>query len=137
MSRFDVHIQFLQTYEGVEGDSASVSIATAVVSALEELPVRQEVAMTGSLSVRGEVLPIGGVNAKIEAAVDAGIQRVLIPHANVGDVMLDKRYKGKITIIPVRTLDEVIEHAMVGAGKSQLVERMRSSINRFENHEDA
>ena len=137
MSRFDVHIQFLQTYEGVEGDSASVSIATAVVSALEELPVRQEVAMTGSLSVRGEVLPIGGVNAKIEAAVDAGIQRVLIPHANVGDVMLDKRYEGKITIIPVRTLDEVIEHAMVGAGKSKLVERVRSSINRFENHEDA
>jgi len=114
MSRFDVHIQFLQTYEGVEGDSASVSIATAVVSALEELPVRQSIAMTGSLSVRGEVLPIGGVNAKIEAAIEAGIKRVLIPYANMGDVMLDKRNEGKVEIVPVKTLDEVIDLAMVG-----------------------
>lgn len=132
MSRFDVHIQFLQTHEGVEGDSASVSIATAVVSALEELPVRQEIAMTGSLSVRGEVLPIGGVNAKIEAAIEAGIEKVLIPSANVGDVMLDKRNAGKIEIIPVRTLDEVIDLAMVGAGKDELVELVKMSITRFE-----
>ncbi|KYK34200.1 MAG: ATP-dependent protease LonB [Theionarchaea archaeon] len=133
MSRFDVHIQFLQTYEGVEGDSASVSIATAVVSALEELPVRQSIAMTGSLSVRGEVLPIGGVNAKIEAAIEAGIKRVLIPYANMGDVMLDKRNEGKVEIVPVKTLDEVIDLAMVGQGKDELVERVRMSITRFEN----
>ena len=56
----DVHIQFIGTYEGVEGDSASISIATAVISALEDVPVDQSVAMTGSLSVRGEVLPVGG-----------------------------------------------------------------------------
>lgn len=133
MSRFDVHIQFLQTYEGVEGDSASVSIATAVVSALEELPVRQSIAMTGSLSVRGEVLPIGGVNAKIEAAIEAGIKRVLIPYANMGDVMLDKRNEGKVEIVPVKTLDEVIDLAMVGQGKDELVERVRMSITQFEN----
>ena len=132
MSKFDVHIQFLQTYEGVEGDSASVSIATAVVSALEELPVRQDIAMTGSLSVRGEVLPIGGVNAKIEAAIEAGIKKVLIPYANVGDVMLDRRNAGKVEIIPVRTLDEVIDLAMVGTGKDELVERVRRSINQFD-----
>jgi Lon-like ATP-dependent protease len=137
LSRFDVHIQFLQTHEGVEGDSASVSIATAVVSALEELPVKQNVAMTGSLSVRGEVLPIGGVNAKIEAAIEAGIEKVLIPYANVGDVMLDKRNEGKIEIVPVRTLDEVIKHAMVGAGKDELAERVRASINQYENHLEA
>jgi Lon-like ATP-dependent protease len=129
MSRYDVHIQFLQTYEGVEGDSASVSIATAVVSALEELPVRQDIAMTGSLSVRGEVLPIGGVNAKIEAAIEAGIKKVLIPLANLGDVMLDKRSKGKIEIVPVSTLDEVIDNAMVGEGKDGLVKRVKKSIN--------
>jgi Lon-like ATP-dependent protease len=132
MSKFDVHIQFLQTYEGVEGDSASISIATAVVSALEELPVRQDIAMTGSLSVRGEVLPIGGVNAKIEAAIEAGIKMVLIPYANVGDVMLDRRNAGKVKIIPVKTLDEVIDLAMVGAGKDELVERVRRSINQFD-----
>lgn len=134
MSQFDVHIQFLQTYEGVEGDSASISIATAVVSALEELPVRQDIAMTGSLSIRGEVLPIGGVNAKIEAAIEAGLKKVLIPAANVGDVMLDKRSAGKIEIVPVNTLDEVIVHAMVGEGRNTLVKRVRMSINQFENH---
>ncbi len=133
MSRYDVHIQFLQTYEGVEGDSASVSIATAVVSALEELPVRQDIAMTGSLSIRGEVLPIGGVNAKIEAAVEAGIKKVLIPFANMGDVILDKRSEGKINIIPVKTLDEVINYAMVGRGKDELVQRVRMSISQFDN----
>src|SRR5665648_146902 len=57
----DIHIQFIGTYEGVEGDSASVSIATAVISAIERIPVDQTVAMTGSLSVRGDVLPVGGV----------------------------------------------------------------------------
>lgn len=132
MSQYDVHIQFLQTYEGVEGDSASISIATAVVSALEELPVRQDIAMTGSLSVRGEVLPIGGVNAKIEAAIEAGIKQVLIPTANVGDVMLDKRNEGKIEIIPVESLDEVIDHAMVGEKKLELIKRVKRSIKGFE-----
>ncbi|MCK4614495.1 MAG: ATP-dependent protease LonB, partial [Thermoplasmata archaeon] len=66
ISNYDVHIQFVGTYEGVEGDSASISIATAVISALEEVPVKQNVAMTGSLSIRGQVLPVGGVSAKIE-----------------------------------------------------------------------
>ncbi len=134
MSRYDVHIQFLQTYEGVEGDSASVSIATAVVSALEELPVRQDIAMTGSLSIRGEVLPIGGVNEKIEAAIEAGIKQVLIPFANLGDVMLDRRSEDKIEIVPVKTLDEVIDYAMVGNGKEELVKRVKLSISQFENN---
>ncbi|MBU7031166.1 MAG: ATP-dependent protease LonB [Theionarchaea archaeon] len=136
LSRFDVHIQFLQTYRGVEGDSASVSIAAAVVSALEEMPIRQEIAMTGSLSVRGEVLPIGGVNPKIEAAIDAGIKKVLIPKANMGDVMLSKKDADKIEIIPVQTLDEVIAHAMVGEYKDELVERVRASITQFEKPKD-
>ena len=69
---YDIHVQFMQTYSGVEGDSASVSVAVCVMSALEGIPVRQDVAMTGSLSVRGAVLPVGGVTAKVKAAVDAG-----------------------------------------------------------------
>ncbi len=135
MSRYDVHIQFLQTYEGVEGDSASITIAAAVVSALEELPIRQDIAMTGSLSIRGEVLPIGGVNPKLEAAIEAGIKKVLIPYANLGDVMLERNNEGKIEIIPVKTLDEVIDHAMVGEKKDELVKRVRMSINNFSNKE--
>jgi Lon-like ATP-dependent protease len=135
MSRYDVHIQFLQTYRGVEGDSASIAIAAAVVSALEEMPIRQEIAMTGSLSVRGEVLPIGGVNPKIEAAIDAGIKKVLIPKANMGDVMLSKVDFEKIEITPVHTLDEVITHAMVGEYKDELVKKVRESITQFEKAE--
>jgi len=63
----DIYVQFLQTYEGVEGDSASIAVATSIISALHSVPIKQDFAMTGSLSVRGEVLPIGGVSAKVEA----------------------------------------------------------------------
>ena len=109
----DIHIQFIGTYMGVEGDSASVSVATAVVSAIEGIPVRQDVAMTGSLSVRGDVLPVGGVTYKIEAAVKAGIKTVLIPRMNMGDVLIEERYKSLVTIIPVDTIDDVLKVALV------------------------
>src|SRR2546425_1349545 len=72
ISNHDHHGQFVGSREGTEGDSASISVATAVISALEEVPVNQTVAMTGSLSVRGQVLPVGGVTAKIEAAAELG-----------------------------------------------------------------
>jgi Lon-like ATP-dependent protease len=120
----DVHIQFIGTYEGVEGDSASISIATAVISALEGIPVKQNVAMTGSLSVRGDVLPVGGVTQKIEAAAQAGIKTVLIPRSNMGDVLLDDSYKDKIEIIPVSTIGEVFEYAM-GGQKTKLIEKLK------------
>src|SRR3989338_6515397 len=82
IKEMDIYVQFLQTYEGVEGDSASIAVATAIISALEEVPIRQDTAMTGSLSVRGEVLPIGGVSAKVEAAIEAGIKRIIVPKSN-------------------------------------------------------
>ena len=120
----DVHIQFIGTYEGVEGDSASISIATAVISALEGVPVRQTIAMTGSLSVRGDVLPVGGVTQKIEAAVQAGIGTVLIPRSNLGDVLIDESFKDKVKIIPVSTIGEVFEYAMVGQ-RTRLIEKLK------------
>jgi Lon-like ATP-dependent protease len=125
ISKYDIHIQFLQTYEGVEGDSASVSVATSVVSALENIPVDQSLALTGSLSVRGDVLPVGGVTGKIEAAAQAGIKRVLIPKSNMADVLIEERYKDKIEVIPVETLSDVLEYALVGKGKKSLIEKMR------------
>jgi Lon-like ATP-dependent protease len=109
----DIHIQFIGTYMGVEGDSASVSVATAVVSAIEGIPVRQDIAMTGSLSVRGDVLPVGGVTYKIEAAAKAGIKTVLIPRMNIGDVLIEERFKSLVTIIPVDTIDDVLKYALV------------------------
>jgi len=120
----DVHIQFIGTYEGVEGDSASISIATAVISALEGVPVKQTVAMTGSLSVRGDVMPVGGVTQKIEAAAAAGIKTVLIPKANMGDVLIDESIRGKIEIIPVSTIGEVFEYAM-GGQRTRLIEKLK------------
>ncbi|AIS32581.1 MULTISPECIES: ATP-dependent protease LonB [Methanobacterium] len=125
ISNYDIHIQFLQSYEGVEGDSASVSVATAVVSALENIPVDQSVALTGSLSIRGDVLPVGGVTGKIEAAAEAGIRKVLIPKSNMEDVLIEEHYREKIEIIPVETLSEVLEHALMGKGKKGLMDKMQ------------
>ncbi|MBU0532533.1 ATP-dependent protease LonB [Candidatus Micrarchaeota archaeon] len=123
ISKMDIHIQFLQTYEGVEGDSASISTAVAVISALSEIPVHQDVAMTGSLDVRGKVLPVGGVTAKIEAAIEAGMQRVLIPAANANDVYL----KGpqKIKVIKIATLADVLKYALKDcAAKKKLLKKI-------------
>lgn len=121
----DVHIQFIGTYDGVEGDSASISIATAVISALEDVPVDQSVAMTGSLSVRGEVLPVGGVTPKIEAAAKAGITRILIPKDNEGDVMIEKHYGDKVDIIPVSSIGEVLENSLIGRKRDGLLEHLK------------
>ncbi len=126
ISRHDVHIQFVGTYEGVEGDSASVSIATAVISAIEKIPVDQTVAMTGSLSVRGDVLPVGGVTYKIEAAAQAGMKKVIIPKANEADVLIEKAYREKIQIIPVSSIAEVMEHSLVGPRKNTIIEKLRN-----------
>lgn len=125
ISNHDVHIQFLGTYEGVEGDSASITIAAAVISALENIPIKQDVAMTGSLSVRGDVLPVGGVTHKIEAAVQAGIDTVLIPKANEGDVLIEDEYKDKVKIIPVANISEVFEHSMEGMKRDSFVEKLK------------
>ncbi|MDK2869342.1 MAG: ATP-dependent Lon protease [Pyrococcus sp.] len=129
ISRYDIHVQFLQTYEGVEGDSASISVATAVISALEEIPVRQDVAMTGSLSVRGEVLPVGGITPKIEAAIEAGIKTVIIPKANEKDVFLSPDMREKIEIVAVERIDEVLEVALADCEKKkELIEKVRKSL---------
>ncbi len=127
ISNYDIHVQFVGTYEGVEGDSASISVATAVISALEGIPVDQSVAMTGSLSVRGDVLPVGGVTQKIEAAIQAGLKKVIIPKDNLDDVLLDAEHRGKIEIIPVSRIEEVLEHALVECEKKKhLLEKFRS-----------
>ena len=118
----DIFVQFLQTYEGVEGDSASIAVATAIISALKEIPIKQEVAMTGSLSVRGEVLPIGGVSSKVEAAIAAGIKTIIVPHSNLQDIVVDKNLLSKVKIIPVTSIEEVLEHALEWNGKERLKE---------------
>ncbi|NUN11301.1 ATP-dependent protease LonB [Candidatus Micrarchaeota archaeon] len=111
-SSYDIHIQFLQTYEGVEGDSASVSVATAVISAIEDAPIDQSIALTGSLSVRGEVLPVGGVTQKVEAAIEAGVKTVIVPYANKDDIVLNDEKLKKIKIITAKRFYDVLKNAL-------------------------
>ncbi|MFP3278297.1 MAG: ATP-dependent protease LonB [Candidatus Micrarchaeota archaeon] len=118
---YDIHVQFLQTYEGVEGDSASISVAVSVISALEGIPVDQSVAMTGSLSVRGDVLPVGGITSKVEAAIDAGLKAVIIPKSNVNDIYIDKDRLKKIKIIPVSNIGEVLEYALKKSPRRDII----------------
>ncbi|WP_436930964.1 ATP-dependent protease LonB [Halosimplex halobium] len=128
ISEKDVHIQFVQAGEGgVDGDSASITVATAVISALEDVPVEQNLAMTGSLSVRGDVLPVGGVTHKIEAAAKSGLDTVIIPKANEQDVMIEDEFKDEIEIVPVQHISEVLEVALAGEPeKDSLVDRLKS-----------
>ena len=125
ITKYDIHVQFVGAYEGVEGDSASISIAAAVISALENAEVDQTIALTGSLSIRGSVLPVGGVTAKIEAAAELGVAKVLIPSMNMQDVLIDSKYTDTIQIVPVSTLKEVLDNMLVsGPRKKGLLEKL-------------
>ena len=126
ITEHDIHIQFIGTYEGLEGDSASISVITSVISAMEGVPVRQDTAMTGSLSIRGTVLTIGGATAKVEAAAKAGIKRILIPKSNLNDVMIEDKFKKQVKIIPVETLTDVIDNALEGEGKQALLKKLKT-----------
>ena len=131
ISKKDIHIQFLQTYEGLEGDSASISIALAVISALENIGVKQNIAMTGSLDVRGDVLPVGGVTGKLSAAVDSGITNAIIPSMNYKDVYLTEERKNKIEIKSVSKFSEVLEYALEDCPeKTKLLNKMNEKIER-------
>jgi len=115
LREYDIYVQFLQTYEGVEGDSASIAVANAIISAISRAKVRQDTAMTGSLSIRGDVLSIGGINPKLEAAIEAGIKRVLVPESNMKDIVIEKIKK--LEVIPVKTLEDVVANALVNGSK--------------------
>lgn len=124
--KYDIYVQFLQTADsGVEGDSASIAVAVAILSALKQIPVRQDTAMTGSLSVRGDVLAVGGVTQKVEAAIQAGIKRVIVPKANEKDVMLSKEVKNKIQVIPVSNIKEALRETLYWKGKESILKKIK------------
>lgn len=115
----DIHLQYVGAYNGVDGDSASITMATVIVSALENIPIRQDLAMTGSLNVRGRVMPIGGVTAKLEAAAESGIKIALIPKDNAKDVMIDRKYYDMMDVYTVETIRDVFEYAFVDCPMKQ------------------
>lgn len=100
-----------------DGPSAGVTLTTALISALSGIPVNHDLAMTGEITLHGNVLPIGGLKEKSMAAFREGISTVLIPRDNASDLYeVDAEVKEKVRFIPVGTLSEVLKHALVLPG---------------------
>ena len=109
----DMHVHVPEGATPKDGPSAGIAITTAIVSALSGIPVRADVAMTGEITLRGEVLAIGGLKEKLLAAHRGGIRTVLIPHENVKDLAeIPDNVKNQLEIVPVRWIDEVLEKAL-------------------------
>ncbi|HZV62182.1 MAG TPA: endopeptidase La [Methylophilaceae bacterium] len=109
----DIHIHLPEGATPKDGPSAGIGICTALVSALTNAPVRADVAMTGEITLRGEVLPIGGLKEKLLAAHRGGIKTVLIPDQNVKDLVdIPENIKSYLNIHPVKWIDEVLEIAL-------------------------
>ncbi len=110
---YDLHFHLPEGATPKDGPSAGVGMCTALVSSLTGIPVRSDVAMTGEITLRGEVLPIGGLKEKLLAAHRGGITTAIIPHENEKDLAeIPKNIKDKLNIIPVRWIDEVLELAL-------------------------
>ncbi|MDM5199974.1 endopeptidase La [Fictibacillus enclensis] len=114
----DIHIHVPEGATPKDGPSAGITIATALVSALSGKPVRKDVGMTGEITLRGRVLPIGGLKEKSLSAHRAGIQTVIMPKENEKDIDdIPESVRSSLAFIPVSHLDEVLKHALVGDSK--------------------
>jgi ATP-dependent Lon protease len=112
--RRDIHVHVPEGATPKDGPSAGVAMATAIISVMTGIPVRHDVAMTGEITLRGRVLPIGGLKEKLLAAARGGIKTVLIPEDNAKDLTeISDAIKGGMEIIPVSRLDEVVARALV------------------------
>jgi ATP-dependent Lon protease len=112
--KLDLHIHVPAAATPKDGPSAGITMATALASVLMACPVRRDVAMTGEITLRGHVLPIGGLKEKLLAAHRAGIKTVLIPKENVRDLeLLPPHVREEIEIVPVSSMQEVLERALI------------------------
>ena len=110
----DIHVHFPEGAVPKDGPSAGVAITTALVSALTGIPVRRDVAMTGEVTLRGRVLPIGGLREKTMAALRSGIKTVLIPEENRKDLEeIDQTVRSALAFVAVEQVDVVLAHALV------------------------
>lgn len=109
----DIHVHVPEGATPKDGPSAGIGMVTAMVSVLTQIPVRKDVAMTGEVTLRGRVLPIGGLKEKMLAALRGGVKTVIIPHDNVKDLAdIPDNVKNALEIIPVSTVDEVLSNAL-------------------------
>lgn len=112
--KYDIHIHVPEGATPKDGPSAGITIATALVSAFTNRPVRKEVGMTGEITLRGRVLPIGGLKEKSLSAHRAGLTTILIPQENEKDLEdIPESIRDDLTFITVSHLDEVLEHALL------------------------
>ena len=117
----DIHVHFPEGAVPKDGPSAGITITTAMVSALTNTPVRQDVAMTGEVTLRGRVLPIGGLREKTMAALRNGMKTVLIPADNVGDLEeIDQTVRAALKFIPVEQVDQVLSVVLETDGTQAL-----------------
>ena len=109
----DIHIHFPEGATPKDGPSAGIGITTGIISSLTNIPVFNDVAMTGEITLRGEVLPIGGLKEKLLAAHRGNLKKILIPEQNLKDLVdIPSNVKDSLNIIPVRWIDQVIELAL-------------------------
>lgn len=135
----DIHIHFPEGATPKDGPSAGIGITTAIISSLTSIPVRSDVAMTGEITLRGEVLPIGGLKEKLLAAHRGNIKTVIIPEQNAKDLVdIPDEIKSKLDIIPVQWIDKVIDIALTKTPQSistktkQKPEENRKNISSIE-----
>ena len=112
--RRDIHVHVPEGATPKDGPSAGVAMATAIVSVMTGIPVQRDIAMTGEITLRGRVLPIGGLKEKLLAALRGGLKKVLIPEENAKDLAdIPASVKNALEIVPVSRMEEVLEHALV------------------------
>ena len=110
----DIHVHVPEGATPKDGPSAGIAMATTIVSVMTGIPVRRDIAMTGEVTLRGRVLPIGGLKEKLLAALRGGVKKVLIPEENAKDLAdIPDNVKSGMEIVPVSRMDEVIKHALV------------------------
>ncbi|MDZ4180210.1 MAG: endopeptidase La [Coriobacteriia bacterium] len=123
----DLHIHVPAAAIPKDGPSAGITMAVAIASCLMECAVRRDIAMTGEITLRGRVLPIGGLKEKLLAAHRAGVSTVLVPKDNVRDLdLLPEHIRDDLKIVPVSSMDEVLEHALVRDCKPRLKPRSKT-----------
>ena len=125
----DIHVHFPEGAQPKDGPSAGITMATSIVSALTRIPVKRAVGMTGEITLRGRVLPIGGLKEKVLAAHRGGIETIVIPQENKKDIRdIPKSIRKSIDLVLVRHMDEVLQHALLLDDPEAFIEKVKRPI---------